>query len=110
MKMKKILAHTTGKFMLLDGMSGDELDAFRPSVVRQTPFINTRVGLNQVEIVAELKREATDAEYVRFLKEADGDFDVANESFLAVYGIDAEPTEAGEDADTAPATSRRRRS
>jgi hypothetical protein len=85
----KILAHTTGSFMLVDPTTGDEISYSRPSVVRRSSFFDTRVKIGQVVIVKELKPTATDKEFAKFLKEADGDAALAMESFLSAYDIDA---------------------
>ena len=88
--MQKIIAHTTGKFQLIDQLSGDLISAHRPSVISKTPFVTARLGLDQVVIVAEVKPEATDEEFAKHWKEANGDMDLAVESFLSQFGLDAE--------------------
>jgi hypothetical protein len=97
----KILAHTTGSFVLVDPTTGDEIAHFRPSVVRRSSFIDTRAKLGQVVIVKELKPTATDKEFAKFLKEADNNLDLAMESFLSVYDIDAPDEDAQADEPSA---------
>lgn len=62
----KRLVETTGKFTLVDMMSQagpQHIERDRPSVVETTPFINMRISIGQLILVAELPDKATDAEF-----------------------------------------------
>jgi hypothetical protein len=102
----KILAHTTGAFMLVDSTTGDEIAPFRPSVIRRSSFIDTRVKLKQIVVVSELTEDATDAQFVQFLKESDNDIELAMQSFVAAFGP---KEEAPEQVDAAPAPTPKKR-
>lgn len=104
----KVIAHTTGNFQLLDGLSGDLLSAHRPSVVTRTPFIRERVGLEQVKVIAEAPDAATDAEFAKHWKEADGDIELAVQSFLSTFEEGAAEEGAAEEGTAAPRASRKR--
>lgn len=102
----KVIAHTTGNFQLLDGQSGDLISAFRPSVVTQTPFINARRGLRQIEIIAEdLPDDASDVEFAKHWQEANGDMELAVQSYVATF----EAIEGDAQADSTQAPRRARK-
>lgn len=98
----KIIVKTTGKFALMDP-SGAEIRSQRPTVCNRTGFIDQRVKLKQVEIVAEdLPAEATDLEFEAFWRECEGDFDLAVESYLAKLKKDLDDKEAEKAKKPAP--------
>lgn len=89
--MKKILVETKGSFMLQDITTGCEVEHDRPSVVLASPFIDQRIAKDQLKLIeGDLQPEATDAEFVKFLKESDGKIDLAVDSFLSKYKVGAE--------------------
>jgi hypothetical protein len=81
----KVIAHTTGAFQLLDGLSGDLISAHRPSVVKKTSFVTARLAIEQVKIVTEVPDAATDEAFAKHWKDSDGDIDLAVQSFLATF-------------------------
>ncbi|MGO7308754.1 hypothetical protein ACCS91_33405 [Rhizobium ruizarguesonis] len=84
----KILAETTGEFMLSDLGTGDVIYAGRPSVVELSPFIEARVAISQVRKEADLTADATDDEFATYWTESEGNRDLAVESFLSKFGVD----------------------
>jgi hypothetical protein len=82
----KLLVETVGQFMLVDGLQ--EIQATRPSVISPSHFFSERVSRNQINVLAELKDEATDLEFKKFLAESNGDMDLAVESFLSTFGAE----------------------
>lgn len=92
----KFLVETTGQFMLVDPAQVEVIEADRPSVVSSTSFVQQRVSLGQIKILAELKDDASDMEFRDFVRESEGDMPLAVESFLSKFGKDA-ITEKGED-------------
>ncbi|RWN60209.1 hypothetical protein [Mesorhizobium sp.] len=87
--MIKLLAETKGSFQLHDlAHKGQRIHARRPSVVENSHFIQDRIGRAQVRIIAELKPEATDAEFIGYMKESDGDMQLAIDAFLAEFGTE----------------------
>lgn len=64
----KVLASTKGDFMLV--AAPDQIEAERASVVTWTGFWEQRVSLGQVEVHGRLNDEASDAGWVKVLKEA----------------------------------------
>jgi hypothetical protein len=85
----KILAETKGSFQLLEPMSGELLPFNRPAVVFSTSFFQTRIARGDVTVHAELKDEATDAEFAKYWAEAQ---DIAIASFKSRYAVDAVET------------------
>ncbi|RWD47493.1 hypothetical protein [Mesorhizobium sp.] len=85
--MIKLLAETKGSFQLHDlAHMGQRIHARRPSVVDNSHFIQDRIGRAQVRVIAELRPEATDADFVGYLKESEGDMQLAIDAFLAEFG------------------------
>ncbi len=86
----KVLAETTGNFMLVDGTN--LLEAHRPGVITMSAFYQNRISRGHVEMLAKLKDEATDPEFARYVAESDGDMQLAIASFTSTFGIDAPET------------------
>lgn len=95
--MAKLIVQTTGNFMLIDPVNRAEIDADRPTVVVRTNFVSARAALGQLEILStDIRDDATDAEFVEFLKGSDGNVILAVASFVdsfskAVQPVVAEP-------------------
>lgn len=90
--MRKILVETVGSFQLVDhDRSNPVMRHEGYTVVQCTDFVTYRISLGQVTIVAELKDEATDAEWLRYLESSDNDLDLAREAFLSTFGKSAAP-------------------
>jgi hypothetical protein len=106
----KILAQTLGTFQLLDNLTGDLIPASRPAVITKTSFTTARAAIEQVRILAELKDDATDAEFRKHWEEAGGDYDLAVQSFLSAYGADPAVEVAETEAQPAPSKRRGRAS
>lgn len=83
----KLLIETTGNFKLLNG--GFEIPENRPCVPPViNHFIQSRISLGQISILAKLKDEATDEDFLGYFKEADGDSVLAVASFEAAFGLE----------------------
>lgn len=83
----KYIVETMGDFQLLDPSvpGGQLLPAHRPAVLEKTGFIGQRISLGQVRILAEVNDEATDAEFEQYLRESDGDRELALASFQSAF-------------------------
>lgn len=86
--MSKSLIETTGQFQLVDELH-QVARANRPTVVELSNFFQTRAFVGQIKMIAALKDEATDAEFAKYWAEAEGDRDLAIQSFLSGFGVDA---------------------
>lgn len=66
------LVETTGQHPLLDMMGGtvQEMKSFRPSVVENTQFVQQRIALGQLTVLAELPEHASDDEFSSYWKES----------------------------------------
>lgn len=99
MASKFLLVQTVSRkgerFGLMDASTGQDISAFRPTVVARTGFVTQRLGLGQLEILLnDLPDVATDADFVKYLDEAKGDVTKAVEDFdLAMKALSAEPVE-----------------
>jgi len=99
--MPKVLAETTGDFQLQDEKL-QHLPAFRPAVVVMNHSLQRHLGNSQLRIlIADLNDEATDAEFVKYLGESEGDRELAIASFASAFSTqpvvpraEDEPTEA----------------
>ena len=80
----KMLAETSGEFMLLDIGEGQAIQSHRPSVVVLSGFIQSRIALGQITKVADVPQEATDAEFEAYWNDA-GDRDLAISSYLSKF-------------------------
>lgn len=82
--MRYMLVETTGDFMLVDP-NGQAIQSHRPSVVVSTGFVQSRMALDQIRWLGDLPERATDAEFEKTFKDADGDGLLATASFLNEY-------------------------
>ncbi len=85
----KLLAETTGEFMLVDSSSGESIPSSRPAVITVSQFYNSRIALNQVVKVSDVPDEASDEEFQKFWEDSDGDRDLAVASFLSSFDAEA---------------------
>lgn len=86
--MKNFLMETTGAFMLSDiGNAGFVIEAHRPVVSLNTNFVQARVALGQIRLLGEVTLEATDEEFMNYLKDSDNDPELATSSFLESFKL-----------------------
>lgn len=88
--MSKMLVATTGEFSLQCMDSKQVIHSSRPCVITPTEYLQNRLALKQWVMLAHLKDEATDEEFVEYLKECGSDRDLAVESFVSAFGVDAQ--------------------
>lgn len=80
------LVETTQSVFLMDPNTGAEISAFRPSVAEWSSFLEMRVGLGQVRVIAaDLLPEATDEAFLGYWTESDKKVDLAVAAFLAAF-------------------------
>lgn len=61
----KILAQTTGNFMMLDIQPAQEVEPDRPTVIQTSPLVNAWVAKGKLEILAtDLPDEFTDLDFL----------------------------------------------
>ena len=83
--MSKVIVKTTGAFSLYNPM-GEQIHARRPTLVALDTFVQMQINVKKVEILLTgLSDEATDAEFAKFWTEADGDLELALESFRSAF-------------------------
>jgi hypothetical protein len=84
----KILCETTGSFSLVDfGQAGAVIEAHRPSVVERSAFVSARAAVGQIRFLGDVTDEATDAEFAKYVDEAE-DMDLAVSAFLAAFAVE----------------------
>jgi hypothetical protein len=81
----KLMVETVGNIMLMLPSLKVEIPWNRPAVVPSTGLIMNQVAIRQLVILFELPDEATEAEWVEWLNECDGDTKLAIESYKAKY-------------------------
>lgn len=83
----KLLVQTTAPHMYLDMTQHlQQVQAFRPSVVVNSPYIQNLIAATKVTIVcASLKDEATDEEFAKYVSESEGNIDLAVSSFVKTF-------------------------
>lgn len=92
--MKKLLVETTGAFMLVDySDGGTEINAFRPSVVRNTQFVQSRVSTGDLTVLGTVTDAATDEAFADTLRNSK-DTTMAVEAFLAEFDPKPAPAPA----------------
>lgn len=85
----KILCETTGAFQLVDfEMGGAVIRSHRPCVVSQSHFVSAHAAAGRIRVLGNVNDEATDAEFAKYVKESDGDLQLAIESFMASFALD----------------------
>lgn len=83
----KLLVTPTGPFGYVDPTTGDEIQAFRPSVVRSSPYISTLIGSAKLNLVTnDLSDDANDAEFAQYHKESDRNSELSIASFVSKFG------------------------
>lgn len=101
--MSKVLVETTGEFFLFDREGDQEVEAFRPSVVQMTEFMEQRMALKQIKILGPLSDKATEEGFAKAWKDAGGDRKVIK-TFLTDFAEGKAEKPADKPADTKPAT------
>lgn len=91
--MSKLLVETTGDFELVDfDQNGAIVAHDRPSVVVPTTFIHTRTSIGQIRVLDTLTDEATDEEFAKYVKDSDGDIELALSAFKTSFSSSNETT------------------
>lgn len=81
----------TTKNVLLLGINGDVYEPDRPTLVSNDMFCQSKVAAGVVQVLkADLPEAATDAEWLKFYRESNKDFDLAYDAFLSKYEAEAE--------------------
>jgi len=94
----RAIVETTGSHMLMHPRSRETVSHNRPSVVMNDSFIHQHLAIGSVRILARnLPPESSDEEWAEWLKNCDGDVDLAVASYVAKYAetvSDPEPEPA----------------
>lgn len=97
--VKRMIVATTGNFALHCLVTNQEIEAFRPSVIRPSAFFSSRMGLGQINILVDnLPEIASDEEFAKTLKACDGDVELAISSYVeevkALYEAEEDDTDS----------------
>lgn len=84
----KLLVETTGAFQLQGDHHGEHIPWNRPAVVYQSNFVTARVSTGAVSVLGQVNDQASDAEFANYLKESDGDMELAVASFLDTFSLE----------------------
>lgn len=88
----KVLVETTSNIMLLDPNTGDAIDDVVPTLTVWTAFLEARTGLGQVRVLHRgFTEEATNKEWLDYLKESNGNLDLAIPAFVSAFGLQDTP-------------------
>lgn len=88
----KMLVETSGQFQLQDMNVNPLISAHRPTVVENTNFVQHRVALDQIKILGKLKDEATNEDFMGYMKDSE-DVALAVASFMSAFGLEEFPDE-----------------
>lgn len=87
--MTQVICETTGDFQLVDyGNEGRIVPAFRPAVATLTSFLSQRAAAGQLRVIANVSDEATDEEFVAYLKDSE-DVSLAIAAFTDAYSVES---------------------
>ena len=87
----KLLAETTGEFLLHDLSTGQTLQSSRPSVIARSGFIDARIALSQITKIADVPDQASDEDFADYWATSEGDRDLAIASYLSTFEQPAAP-------------------
>lgn len=92
-KYTKVIARCallpSGEKRMLLTPYGETVYGNRPSVATFTEYLKAQIAESQVEILAKgLPMEATDDGFLEFYREAEGDIDLAIDSYCSTFKID----------------------
>jgi hypothetical protein len=82
-----LLVETTGNFQLRDFSTSKILRHEGATVVRNSTFIGERINAGQIRIIAQLNDEATDDEWLAYLRDSE-DEDLARAAFVDAFKIE----------------------
>lgn len=105
----KLIVETTGAFQLHSTAPENFVRAGRPCVVRPSAFIDQHMAGQRARLLGQVNDEATDAELTHYLAEAQGDKDLAIQSFIASFPVDPQAEAAAKAAAAAPPAPKRPR-
>jgi hypothetical protein len=84
----KLIVKPNGPHGYMDPTSRDEVQPFRPSVVKSTPYIESLIGSGKLKLVSnELSENATDKEFAKYHAECKDDPELCLQSFLSKFGV-----------------------
>lgn len=90
----KSIVKPTAAHVYLDNTNGQEIQAFRPTVISATNYTNMLVASGKLQVLAtNLTDDATDEEFVKFVAESKGDHELAVSSFESKFAA-IKPAEA----------------
>jgi hypothetical protein len=94
--MSKLLVKTTGEFQLICPLSGQLVQMFRPYVVENTAFFQTRIACGDLSVVTDgIDDAATDESWAATLAASDGNQELA----IAAYKAELTGVVEGSDGD-----------
>ena len=82
----KLLVETTGSFELSVTETGDYIRFEGATVVTSCNFVTSRISKGEIKLIENLTDDATDEEYLKYVSECDGNFELANSAFLGSFG------------------------
>lgn len=98
----KNIVEPRGSFMLVDPYTGDQVAHNRPSVVRHSSFIESRVANGQLRLHGNVNLDATDVELVKYLAESKEDTELAIAAFMSAFPLEKKEEEKEKKPTRAP--------
>ena len=88
-KTNKAIVKPIGSCMYIDITNGDHIPENKPSVVFYTDFVSEKVGDGKIRLITpNLPEEANNHDFQNFLKESEGDEELAVAAYVATFGLD----------------------
>lgn len=95
----KLIVETTGDFQIY-GSPANFARHDRPSVVHSGGLMEQRIGVGQLRILGQVSDDATDEALVEALEGAKGDTDLAVQSFISEFPLEAPAAKEDKKAET----------
>lgn len=82
----KLLIKVTADHLYIDPSNAQVIQAFRPTVVENSNYIAQLLAAGKVRLISnEVKDEATDEEFEKFLKDSDKKEQLAIDAFMSKF-------------------------
>lgn len=88
--MTRSILETTGDFQLIDFETNTLIRFQGPTLVEQadTAFIQARITIGHLKLIGVVNDEATDEELLKYIKESDGNYELAVASFMSAFPVE----------------------
>lgn len=95
----KILCETTGAFQLVDFDAASlVIRANRPTVAGNTYFVSSHAAGGRIRVLGNVNDEATDEEFAAYIRDSEGDLQLAIAAFLDAFQVEEVSSKVEDDS------------